>query len=548
MIPEFSPADLAFDAVVGAEGPSPRDYLDPVPVGAQLDGIRFAPTAADAVVQAAVHPIDGPVKVRDLLVFDVTSEVVDDPDAPRHGPRPRQQMLALATSVSAGDAVVVRAGQVLLVRAAYAAGPTPGLDRADLVITSLGWDAVHIPVSLTTVPAPVASVVETSLSATQLSIVAGDSAQLVLTARWISGPGTDISFEKSPVFLDAQVTMDPVSAHLDPGEMVEVPLVFRAPAVAATGDFDLAVRQFVPGAPANVALRVRILAPATTDVELEDASRAIEAFWARTLGVLVVGSPTGPVTRQDGGFSQPYSSGSIVKPLVGDPGYVRTHLSVEIAAVRCFGTDDPNGDEPYVIATVYSIDPAKGEDAVTTTQVGPPDHDNSINGESVFFQGRQLANDFTVPGDGEVRVHIQVWDVEILGKADEVKKRAGAAAQAAIAAGLVALGGATGAAGAVLSKVAGLLDSVGDAIGGVVADLFGDDFIGEHDFVIDQNFITALRSAPPSLDRHSDSIPGVTYNFPQLPENDSPIGRSWLLDGGPGRGQYRVFLTVRHTD
>jgi hypothetical protein len=272
----------------------------------------------------------------------------------------------------------------------------------------------------------------------------------------------------------------------------------------------------------------------------------IEQFHNDNLGILVVGTRTGPMTRKaDGSFTQPYSFGSIVKPTDAPVQFGgRFSISIEIAGVRCFGTDDPSGtDEPYLITSVYAVDPLERDKSARTETFGP-DEFGPISPPKVFGQGRQLlvGDDFKVPGDGSVRIHVALMDKEN-GDPQEFKDKTAEAARQAVANGLgkiPLLGPGINA----LVKATGILDAVGDAIGGLVGDIIGDDLIDQHDFVLDSALLLAA-SRGELTSRKSDSIPGEVYNFPQLKEDDSPEGKSWLFDRGAGKGTYRVFFRVR---
>jgi hypothetical protein len=83
------------------------------------------------------------------------------------------------------------------------------------------------------------------------------------------------------------------------------------------------------------------------------ASAKIREFHTSTLGILLVGSPVG-LTREvgNGAYEQRYEFGSILKPLNGPPVYATRFLAtIDITAIKCFGTDDPGGTgEPYIVA------------------------------------------------------------------------------------------------------------------------------------------------------------------------------------------------------
>jgi hypothetical protein len=284
------------------------------------------------------------------------------------------------------------------------------------------------------------------------------------------------------------------------------------------------------------------------------AAQEIEQFHSTSLGILTVGSPTGPVRRTvDGGFQQRYSFGSIIKPAgtfpdVGD----RSHVTVSLAGVRCFGTDDPSGtDEPFLITSVVTLDPRDQEKSAQTRQIGPEGVGDVEKGR-VFGQNRDLAVDFSIPGDGGIALNLQLFDQEAISHPEEVARRIADVNNAAIIGGLATLTFFLPTVGAVASGVIGALESLGlisafsDGIGKLIAEAFADDHLGTVDLRITHEFLETLRDNPKSLDRRSDSIGGETYNFPQLPEDDSEAGRSWMFaqeDKGTYRPFFRVVLT-----
>jgi hypothetical protein len=274
----------------------------------------------------------------------------------------------------------------------------------------------------------------------------------------------------------------------------------------------------------------------------------IEEFHSKNLGLLTVGSPVGPLTRgANDSFHQSYTFGSIVKPLNHPPEIASRFLVLlEVAGIRCFGTDDPSGtDEPYLISTVYALDPIRGEESLQTIRIGPDDI-GPISPPKVFAQGRQLVDKgkaFFIPGDGEIRIHLALFDAEN-GDPNEIKNKMSSSAQVALGAAIAAIPG-IGPAAAVLAKSSGLLEIASNDIGELVSDLLADDLIDQHDFVVHSNLLLAAARDAQSLHRTSDSIPGIAYNFPQLKEDDSAEGRSWLFDRGSGKGTYRIFLGLR---
>jgi hypothetical protein len=290
------------------------------------------------------------------------------------------------------------------------------------------------------------------------------------------------------------------------------------------------------------------------ELSLASASEEITRYWSDTLAVTTVGSPTGPVIRTDGGdFIQPHNFGTIIKPKAAPPEIGdRFHVTVMLAGIRCFATDDPFGtDEPYVITSVYALDSRQQDKSAHTSRHGPGDI-GDIEAGDVFAQNRDLAVDFAVPGDGDIRLHLDVFDVEAISDPEKAKQEISRSAQAAILAACAAITLAFPPAGAIVDgvvaalKVTGLLDVATDAIGSV-AELFSDDLLGGIDLRIPNEFLVKLKDDPASLERTSDSIGGVSYNFPQSPEDDSAAGRSWIIDNA-GKGTYRPFFRVILTE
>ena len=292
------------------------------------------------------------------------------------------------------------------------------------------------------------------------------------------------------------------------------------------------------------------------------AAQEITDFHTSSFGILTVGSPAGPVTpTADGGFEQQFNFGSIEKPAnefpdVGD----RFHVSVILAGVRCFGTDDPGfilidphgTDEPFLITTVFAIDPREKDKSTQTVRIGP-DGIGEIGPGDVFGQNRDLAVDIAVPGDSDIAVNVQLFDQELITDPEKASRAISDAHTALLLAGVATLTAFVPPAGAVAAgvvavlKASGLLDEFSDGIGDLVASLFSDDHLGSMDLRITRDFLQKLRDDPRSLDRRSDAIGGETYNFPQLPEDDSEAGRSWMFRH-EGKGTYRPFFRVVLTE
>ena len=73
-----------------------------------------------------------------------------------------------------------------------------------------------------------------------------------------------------------------------------------------------------------------------------------------------------------------------------------------------FTTDDPGGtDEPYLISNTYTVDPSVGQTSAHTVEISNDALGNHEAGD-IFGQDQQLANNITVPGDGDITVHISL--------------------------------------------------------------------------------------------------------------------------------------------
>jgi hypothetical protein len=279
----------------------------------------------------------------------------------------------------------------------------------------------------------------------------------------------------------------------------------------------------------------------------DEASAAIFKFHREALGILVVGSPVGPTLEVEGGaHEQRFEFGSILKPLDGPPAFATRYLAtIDIAAIKCFGTDDPSGtDEPYIVAAVYGIDPLVKEHAVQTNEI----HFGSVEERAVFALGHQLTpQPIFIPGDGNIQVNLSLWDEEAA-RPSALKDKWTQTVTAAMIAGLTLLNPAVGAGAAALEAAKGVVTDASHELIAAVSDFLGisDDHIATHEFPISADFLRRLIADGAGLPRTSPSIPGIRYNFPELPETEDPVGHSWLFEGGGG--SYRIFLSVRATE
>src|SRR5262245_47099726 len=213
MIANFSPLRLDFRDAVNTAGPHIDELADPIPFGAFLAGIRFAPAPGDTVVSTTIDPPDGPFRIHDMIVFDVGFEFVGNGETRT---KVRQKVLERASSRQGAGPIPVGKGQVLLVRPAYDAGPKADHVTEKLRVSTKDGDSALVPLSLDTFVPPPVAVVETKVSSNAFSIVAGKSAELQVTVRSVSGPAADVVLQQSPIFLDAKVHMQPVRVHVEP--------------------------------------------------------------------------------------------------------------------------------------------------------------------------------------------------------------------------------------------------------------------------------------------------------------------------------------------
>jgi hypothetical protein len=149
-----------------------------------------------------------------------------------------------------------------------------------------------------------------------------------------------------------------------------------------------------------------------------------------------------------------------------------------------------------------------------------------------------------IPGDGNLQLNISLWEEEEASPAalqDTWKETA----TAAILAGLTALNPAVGGAAAALETAKGVVSDASRELITAVSDFLGisDDHLGTRELTITADFLKRLIADGSGLPRTSPSIPGINYNFPELPETPDATGRSWFFEGGGG--SYRIFLSVR---
>jgi hypothetical protein len=267
-VPAFSPSSFDFRAPVESTGPEITSDVDPSnPASVSFQGgVRFDAAAVDTVASAQITAGADVFAVRDLIVLDWVWERVDPGDLPpgHKGPPPRVRVLEASATHTGPGSIPVKAGQVLLVRVMYNTGPIPASLPGTLTVSAPGWDAASVLLALTSFVPPATSTVRTRLLFDSLTIVTGQQAELPIEVTWVSGPATTVAFERSPVFQDARVSVQPASVHIAPQQQATiVRLLLQAAADAPTGTFDFAIRQYVSQPPFNLALRITIIVPVT---------------------------------------------------------------------------------------------------------------------------------------------------------------------------------------------------------------------------------------------------------------------------------------------
>src|SRR5262245_59382029 len=151
----FSPGSLAFTAAVGSAGPQSGDLdlANPIPFPAHFpQALHSDPAPQATTLTATVEAAGGPFSVRDVILFDVGFVRIFDPDV---GKFVRFKALTFAGSRDGPGPVDVVAGQVVVVRVVFAAGPAAGTATQRLVLAAPASDATVVPLSLTTFVPPV---------------------------------------------------------------------------------------------------------------------------------------------------------------------------------------------------------------------------------------------------------------------------------------------------------------------------------------------------------------------------------------------------------
>lgn len=293
---------------------------------------------------------------------------------------------------------------------------------------------------------------------------------------------------------------------------------------------------------------------ATTSLRDAIAGFKVHDFHRRTGGKFgPLGVSLGSPARQaDGSYIANYQLGSITLADISAQPSAETSYSADvmIAAVKCFGTQDNDGeDSTYAVISLSSMNPNKaGGDLVQTIRTKI--QDNTHAGD-VIFKAWSLPQAPAFPAGAGIAITVSIWDHES-GNADEIRDKIHTVIDDGVKKAASAL---AGAAAADDPSVSG--GTIGDitqfVVGGVkpfelltlglsdlLAKAFSDDLLGEHTFVIpaanivellDQNtFIASIRKSP-------DLDFDVQYNWPPKPEDE------YLFSDG--HGSYKIYFLVR---
>lgn len=254
-----------------------------------------------------------------------------------------------------------------------------------------------------------------------------------------------------------------------------------------------------------------------------------------------LGAPKGGLVRQsDGAYSQSFQFSTVLRPLDGPITADSRFLArVRVAALRCFGTEDPGGeDEPYIILTLYSFDPTQNaEQQVKSILLGPESGVNSSS-KNVVFEAREIGEAF-VTGRG-FRIRADLWEHES-GSPEEVRNDVEDKVIAGVRVGLSKLADVIGlgAAGEALAGV--FADVVGKGITAAIVGIFGDDHIATIDFPVSGKFLEQVASGDglsKSLITAEPELPKrIFFNFPQDHRE-----KNWLFEGGGG--SYKAYFSI----
>lgn len=288
-----------------------------------------------------------------------------------------------------------------------------------------------------------------------------------------------------------------------------------------------------------------------------DKIRAAEKAIATDPRRYILGAQVGPLLRSAGGYIQKFEFGRIeinntdIPEPYTCPAYYAVDIS--IAAVKCFGSEDPGGifdggegeDEPYIIATI--INPAgafcdaPGNISMTWRS---PTFQNIEKGD-IFCQNQLMFRDITIGRHG-VYLKIALLDHEHGSEEDVRNKIEEQAAKAAkgiqdIASSLLGVNIDDALSDQALDN--GIVDTLGDISLDLLTNILKDDKIDEKTWLLPSDLLKNW------VDQGTYTTSGVNYPETELPPHidtnfpcENVFDKTWLFSGGGG--SYKIYLLV----
>ncbi|MFJ1459319.1 hypothetical protein [Nocardia sp. N2S4-5] len=290
--------------------------------------------------------------------------------------------------------------------------------------------------------------------------------------------------------------------------------------------------------------------PHTVDSTVAKAQ--IDQFYLGTGGALgPLGEPNGDYVEVNGNLRRNYLFGDIHFSDIDPEPKAQTNYTanVAISALKCFGTDDPSGeDEIFAVISLISLNPnfSGSDQLVKTMRTEIREH---VHGKDVIFKSKTVGTVPSVTGSG-FKIHVALYDHEN-GDPNALRTQIQTFLDDA------ARKGADLVAGAARSGDQRLAGPVGDVtefevggvkpvrlltfgLAGLLTDWLADDFIAEHEFVVPAAEIISLSDPvnfQKSFRQHRESLgTDVQFNWP--PADDQEI-----LFSGAG-GSYKIYFTI----
>jgi hypothetical protein len=270
-----------------------------------------------------------------------------------------------------------------------------------------------------------------------------------------------------------------------------------------------------------------------------------------------LGAPVSQVFQTaDGNYKRDYQFGSIIKPLSINLPRTETRYFADIfiAAVKCFGTEDPGGvfsggegeDEPYLIITTINpahawLDQAEGNVVKTWRS---PIFEGIAKGE-IFGQEQEVFKNLAIGRHG-ISLKITLLDHEY-GDADELRKkieekgRQLAQETLSVASALAGVNIDEALSEQAMNSEIGKL--IQDITFDVITDILKDDKIDEKTWRLDgtmlKDWVDTGFTANSDVQYPPEELPSnIKTNFPR----ENIFDTIWLFSGGGG--SYKVYLRV----